>query len=180
MFLSYLTKKDLKTKHQYINIEMFFLPTPPNKISDETLDLFKKVLENDLRVYGQQLAKERGLDEKVVFDLIPGILATPISDKINNEYLDTKQFKYSKELNRYNCTDLKEICRRNDLKGTGTRDELIQRISAHLGLAEHSNEDLEKSKSFKSKPLKSRKKVRGNVSGLSIDATPNHYVSDSD
>lgn len=156
---------------------MFPVNQSPNKISDETLELFKTVLENDLRNYGIQLAREKGLDENSVLSLIPGILEIPILQKINERYLDTSNMKYRKELNKYSVADLKEICRQKELKITGNREELIERISENIGLRDPSNEELEKSKSFKSKPLKMRKKTRGNVD---LDETPNHYVSDSD
>ena len=156
---------------------MFPVNQSPNKISDDTLELFKTVLENDLRNYGIQLAREKGLDENSVLSLIPGILEIPILQKINERYLDTSNMKYRKELNKYSVADLKEICRQKELKITGNREELIERISENIGLRDPSNEELEKSKSFKSKPLKMRKKTRGNVD---LDETPNHYVSDSD
>ena len=156
---------------------MFPITQAPNKISDETLLLFKKVLENDIKTYGIQLARERGIDETAVLELIPNILEMPILDKINAQYLDTTNMKFVKELNKFNVADLKEICRQKELKTTGNREELIVRIADHLGLREPTTAELDKSKSFKSKPLKNRKKVRGNVD---LGETPNHYVSDSE
>lgn len=153
------------------------IPQSPNKVSDETLDLFKKVLQTDLRSYGLKIARERGLDEQSVLELIPSVLNINIMEKINQQYLDTTSMRYKKELNKYSVADLKEIARRNELKMTGTRDELILRIADKLGLIEFSQEELDKSKSFKSKPLKSRRKLKGNVD---LSETPNHYVSDSD
>lgn len=156
---------------------MYTLHQPANKISDETLELFRKVLENDLKLYGSKLAREKGLDDSVVLDLIPSVLQIPIIDKINAQYLDTSLLKFKKELNKYSLADLKEICRQKGVKITGTRDELMNRIADHIGLVEPTTEELDKSKSFKSKPLKNRKKLKGNID---LDETPNHYVSDSE
>ena len=150
---------------------------PPNKISDETILLFKQVLEDDLQKYAKKISIEQNININVLLELIPSVLSEPVLDRINQKYRDTSYLNYKKELNKYSLNDLKEIAKDNSIKITGTRIELMERISEKLQLKEYSSEELEKAKSFKSKPLCSRKKKT--VSN-SLESESNHYISDSD
>ena len=107
----------------------------PNKISDDTLLLFKQVIEDDLRKFAQEIVYENpNLRINDLIELIPQVLDTPIIDKINSKYRDTSLMKYKKELNKFSLIDLKEIARSNDLKITGTRSELMSRIFENFSL----------------------------------------------
>ena len=150
---------------------------PPNKISDETLQLFKEVLDEDLKKYAKKISIEQNININVLLELIPNVLSEPMVDKINQKYRDTSHLNYKKELNKYSLTDLKEIAKDNNTTTTGTRSELMERLSLKLQLRDYSNEELEKSKSFKSKPLCSRKKK---TNSNTIESESNHYISDSD
>ena len=130
----------------------------PNKISDETLQLFKQVLEDDLQKYAKKISIEQNININVLLELIPSVLSEQVLYRINQKYRDTSYLNYKKELNKYSLNDLKEIAKDNNIKITGTRIELIERISEKLQLKEYSSEELEKAKSFKNKPLCSRKK----------------------
>jgi hypothetical protein len=150
---------------------------PANKISEETLLLFRKVLEDDLKSYAIKISNEQNIDINALLELIPIILSEPIIDKINLGYRDTSKMRYKKELNLYSLTDLKEIAKTNELKISGNRADLLERISEKLGLVEYSNEELDKAKSFKSMPLKQKKKPSPEKNR---DSTLSHYISDSD
>jgi hypothetical protein len=149
----------------------------PNKISIETLQLFRKVLEDDLKTYAIKISNEQNINVNELLEFIPGILSKPVLDKINTRYRDTSGMKYKKELNRFSLNDLKEIARENNVKITGTRTDLINNISEKIGLVDHTDQELEKAKSYKSKPLKNKKKLSPDKT---LDATPSHYISDSD
>jgi hypothetical protein len=149
----------------------------PNKISTETLQLFKKVLEDDLKTYAIKISNEQNININELLELIPVVLSQSIMDKINTRYRDTSGMRYKKELNRFTLIDLKEIAKENNIKTSGNRNELIDCISEKLGLVEHTNAELEKAKSYKSKPIKNKKKISPEKS---LDSTPSHYISDSD
>jgi hypothetical protein len=149
----------------------------PNKISTETLQLFRKVLEDDLKTYAIKISNEQNININELLEFIPGILSKPVLDKINARYHDTSGMKYKKELNRFSLNDLKEIAKKNNVKITGTRNDLINNISEKIGLTDHTHEELEIAKSFKSKPIKNKKKLSPEKS---LDTTPSHYISDSD
>lgn len=149
----------------------------PNRISDETLQLFRQVLEDDLKAYATKISNEQNIDINALFELIPVVLSEPIMNKINTKYRDTSILHYKKELNKFSLSDLKEIAKSNELKISGSRLDLIDRISEKLDLKDYSQEELDKAKSFKSKPIKNRKK---GSPIKDLDSTPNHYISDSD
>ena len=155
---------------------------PPNKISDDTLLLFKQVIEDDLRKFAQEIVYENpSMRINDLIGLIPQVLDTPIIDKINSKYRDTSLMKYKKELNKFSLIDLKEIARSNDLKMSGTRSELMARISEKIELRDYTVEDLNLAKSFMSacttmgeiKPTKKKSKEKS----VSMSA---NYISDSD
>ena len=156
---------------------------PPNKISDDTLLLFKQVIEDDLRKFAQEIVYENPtMRINDLIGLIPQVLDTPIIDKINSKYRDTSLIKYKKELNKFSLIDLKEIARSNDLKMSGTRSELMARISEKIELRDYTVEDLNLAKSFMSactttmgeiKPKKKKSKEKS----VSMSA---NYISDSD
>ena len=156
---------------------------PPNKISDDTLLLFKQVIEDDLRKFAQEIVYENpSMRINDLIGLIPQVLDTPVIDKINSKYRDTSLMKYKKELNKFSLMDLKEIARSNDLKMSGTRNELMARISEKIELRDYTVADLNSAKSFMSasttmgeiKPKKKKSKEKS----VSISAA--NYISDSD
>jgi len=151
----------------------------PNKISDETMLLFKQVIEDDLRKFAQEIVYENPtMRINDLIALIPQVLETPLIDKINSKYRDTSLMKYKKELNKFSLMDLKEIARSNNLKMSGTRNELMARISEKIELRDYTVADLQLAKSFmnasttvdKMKPKNKKSKEQ---------ATTN-YISDSD
>jgi len=156
---------------------MFPTHSAPNKVSPDTLELFANVLRGDLTIFAQTVAEERGISLDDIMPLIDRVLAKPIEDKINETYLSTETIQFKKELNRFNSLNLREICRKNSLKITGSREEMINRISEHLNLKEFTQQEESCAKSFRSRSLKNRKKVRANVN---LAETPTHFVSDSD
>jgi hypothetical protein len=150
-------------------------PLSPNKISDETLLLFKQVIEDDLRKYAQQIVLEQPqLNLCDLFELIPQVLETPIMDKINSKYRDTSQLKYKKELNRYSLSDLKAIAKGHDLKISGNRSELMNRISEKISLRDYTPEDIQMAKSYQSNQVPKKKRSKDDK------AITSNYVVDSD
>jgi hypothetical protein len=144
--------------------------------------LFKQVIEDDLRKFAQEIVYENpSMRITDLLGLIPQVLDTPIIDKINSKYRDTSLMKYKKELNKFSLMDLKEIARSNDLKMSGTRSELMARISEKFELRDYTVADLNSAKSFmsasttmgdiKSKKKKSKEKPVSNST---------NYISDSD
>jgi hypothetical protein len=151
---------------------------PPNKISDDALLLFKQVIEDDLRKFAQEIVYENpSMRINDLIGLIPQVLDTPIIDKINSKYRDTSLMKYKKELNKFSLMDLKEIARSNDLKMSGTRNELMARISEKIELRDYTVADLNSAKSFMSNEIKPKKK-KSKEKSVSISAA--NYISDSD
>ncbi len=149
----------------------------PNKISDDTLLLFKQVIEDDLRKFAQEIVYENpNLRINDLIGLIPQVLDTPIIDKINSKYRDTSLMKFKKELNKFSLIDLKEIARSNDLKITGTRSELMSRISEKFSLRDYTVEDLNLAKSFMSDESKPKKKKSKEKPAKILT----NYISDSD
>jgi hypothetical protein len=99
-------------------------------------------------------------------------------DKINCKYRDVSDLKYKKELNKFALNDLKEIASANCLTTSGTRTELMHRISEKLCLREYTNDELSKAKSFQSSSSIIKKKKK-NEKISKNDPNPN-YISDSD
>jgi hypothetical protein len=155
---------------------------PPNKISDDALLLFKQVIEDDLRKFAQEIVYENpSMRINDLIGLIPQVLDTPIIDKINSKYRDTSLMKYKKELNKFSLMDLKEIARSNDLKISGTRNELMARISEKIELRDYTVADLNSAKSFMSSTTMGEikpKKKKSKEKSVSISAA--NYISDSD
>lgn len=156
---------------------MLNLVQAPNKVSNETLELFRKVIYDDLYKLAEKVALERAVSIDELKPLIDRVLEQPIQDKLDKRFRDLSGMRYRKDLNRFTLLDLREISREKGLKTSGSREELIDRIASHIGLRDFSEEQLLEAKSFQSKPLKSRKKLKGN---LDLSETPNHYVSDSE
>jgi len=151
----------------------------PNKIADETLLLFKQVIEDDLRKYAQEIVLEQpNVRLSDLLDLIPQVLDTPIMDKINSKYRDTSLMKYKKELNKFSLVDLKAIAKTHDLNVSGTRSELMTRISEKISLRDYTAEDIHLAKSFQSKSGVPKKKKTKDEKEKSITST--NYISDSD
>lgn len=154
---------------------------PPNKISDDTLLLFKQVIEDDLRKFAQEIVYENpSMRINDLIGLIPQVLDTPIIDKINSKYRDTSLMKYKKELNKFSLMDLKEIARLNDLKMSGTRSELMSRISEKIELRDYTVADLNSAKSFMSASTTGEIKPKKKKSKEKSVSNSTNYISDSD
>ncbi len=154
---------------------------PPNKISDDTLLLFKQVIEDDLRKFAQEIVYENpSMRINDLIGLIPQVLETPLIDKINSKYRDTSLMKYKKELNKFSLIDLKEIARTNDLKISGTRAELMERISEKFALRDYTVEDLNLAKSFIGSASASHKPKNKKSKEKSVSTISTNYISDSD
>lgn len=154
-----------------------FPQSAPNKISNDTLDLFRQVLVKDLTKFAEELCKERSINIDELKPLIDKVLETSIQEKIDKSYLATDNLQFKKELNRYNSANLREICRINGLKISGSRSDLIDRIAEHLSLKDFNQIEEDQSKSFKNRAPKTVKRIQGNTN---LVVVPNHFVSDSD
>jgi len=151
----------------------------PNKISDETMLLFKQVIEDDLRKFAQEIVYENPtMRINDLIALIPQVLETPLIDKINSKYRDTSLMKYKKELNKFSLMDLKEIARSNNLKISGTRNELMARISEKIELRDYTVADLQLAKSFMNASITVDKMKPKNKK--SKEQATTNYISDSD
>ena len=128
------------------------------RFAPETLDLFRNVLEADLTNYANQISRERSIPLDDILKLIPRVLETPLVDKLGDQYRDTSRIVYKKDLDKFTIPDLKEIAKKNSVKTSGTKQELVDRIADHLELKDISQDDIKKSKSFISKQSNPRKK----------------------
>ena len=147
------------------------------RVPEETLLLFKKVIETELKLFAEKISKTNNdvcLEDILKF--IPEVLETPIQDKITEEYRNISKFKYKSELDRFSLEDLREISKSLNLNSVGTKIELIERIAINTNLLNITEDDILKSKSYISKTKKrtSKKKAK------SSDEEDSNLVSDSD
>jgi hypothetical protein len=148
----------------------------PKRVSDETLMLFKKVIESELKQFAEKISKTNDICLEDILKFIPEVLEMPIEDKILNQYRDISNIKYKSELERFSLEDLREINKLLNLNSLGNRNQLIDRISIYKNLSNITEEELLKSKSYISKSRKTsrKKKVK------SSDDEMSNIVSDSD
>jgi hypothetical protein len=147
------------------------------RVPDETLVLFKKVIETELKLFAEKISKTNNdICLEDILKFIPEVLETPIQDKIIEEYRNISKFKYKCELDRFSLEDLREINKSLSLSSVGTKTELIDRIAIHKNLLNITEDDILKSKSYISKTKKrtSKKKTK------SSDEEDSNIVSDSD
>jgi hypothetical protein len=155
---------------------MFKQLISPKRVPDETLILFKKVIESELKLFAEKISKNNDICLEDILKFIPEVLETPIEDKIIEQYRDISKFKYKSELDRFSLEDLRQISKLLNLSILGNRMELINRIAIYKNLSNITEDELLKSKSYISKTKKkvSRKKTK------SSDDEGSNIVSDSD
>jgi hypothetical protein len=155
---------------------MFKQLISPKRVPDETLILFKKVIESELKLFAEKISKTNDICLEDILKFIPEVLETPIEDKIIEQYRDISKFKYKSELDRFSLEDLRQISKLLNLSILGNRMELINRIAIYKNLSNITEDELLKSKSYISKTKKkvSRKKTK------SSDDEGSNIVSDSD
>ena len=139
------------------------------------VELFKKVIEDDLKSLAIKISRERDIPIDTLLPYISTILKTPMIERIHEKHLDISNIKYKKELQRYTLKDLREIAKNNHIVISGTRAELIERISEKCGIRDFTYDEISNAKSFigntcKSRPL--RKKM--------VETIVSNIVEDSD
>ena len=142
--------------------------------SGDQLALFRQIIEKDLTDYAKVLSNTHNLPLEDIVAVIPKIMEKPVHTKILSSFHDTTGMVYRSELNKYTLADLREICKHHNLKISGKRSELVDRIAASINLKEHSQEDIAQNKSFISKPFKQHKRKSA------TKKKPSNIISDSD
>lgn len=140
-------------------------------IPPETLELFKKIVENDLISYANEISKTQNISLDNILPIIPKIMEHPMLSKITDKYRDTSSFKYKKDLNRFTINDLKVIASKNQLAISGNKSDLIDKISIKIGLKDITDTELKNTKSYISldkykhqiKKKKSPSKISNNI-----------------
>ena len=127
---------------------MFKQLISPKRVPDETLILFKKVIESELKLFAEKISKNNDICLEDILKFIPEVLETPIEDKIIDQYRDISKFKYKSELDRFTLDDLREISKLLNLSLIGNRTELINRIAIYKNLSNITEDELLKSKSY--------------------------------
>jgi len=145
-------------------------------IPPETLELFKKIVENDLISYANEISKTQNISLDNILPIIPKIMEKPMLTKISDKYRDTSSLTFKKELNRYTVHDLKVIASKNQLTISGNKSELIDKISIKIGLKDITDTELKKSKSYISLD-KNRQNIKKKKSPINIS---NNIIEDSD
>jgi len=102
--------------------------------NDETVALFRRVIETDLREYAHVVAKELGVDVGRVLGCIPTVLQANVEQKMRDAFYDPVRLKYRCELRRFSVSDLREVCKRCGVRGVGTRVEIETRLCDTLKL----------------------------------------------
>ncbi len=102
--------------------------------NDETVAILRRVLEKDLREYAHVVAKELDVDVDRVLAYIPTVLQANVEDKMREAFIDPKRLMYRCELRRFSVGDLREICKRCEIRGVGTRAEIETRLCNTLKL----------------------------------------------
>jgi hypothetical protein len=138
------------------------------------LELFKKVIEDDLKSLAIKISRERDIPIDTLLPYISIILKTPMIERIHEKHLDISSIKYKTELQRYTLKDLREITKKNNLYVSGTRAELIERISEKFGIRDFTPDEISKAKSFIGNTGKSRPRKK------TIDTVVSNLIDDSD
>jgi len=112
------------------------------------VELFKKIIEDDLKTLAIKISRERDIPIDSLLPYISIILKTPMIERIHEKHLDISNIKYKTELQRYTLKDLREIAKNNDIPISGTRVELIERISEKCGMRDFTPDEISKVKSF--------------------------------
>jgi hypothetical protein len=149
-------------------------PNQAINFTGDQLTLFRQIIERDLTEYAKVLSDTHKLPLEDIVAVIPKIMEKPVHTKILSSFHDTTGMIYRSELNKYTLADLREICKHHNLKISGKRSELVDRISASINLKEHSQEDIAMNKSFVSKPFKQHKRKSA------TKKKPTHIINDSD
>jgi hypothetical protein len=144
-------------------------------IHTNIVELFKKIIEDDLKTLAIKISRERDIPIDTLLPYISIILKTPMIEKIHEKHLDISSIKYKTELQRYTLKDLREIAKNNHIAVSGTRAELIERIS---GACDFTLDEILKVKSFTYNAGKSR--PRKKTVDAKVDATVANLVDDSD
>ena len=155
---------------QNYKIDLMSLPS-------ETIDMFNKIVENDLITYANEISKTMNISIDAILPLISKVMAQPMVSKISEKYRDTGGFEYKKDLNRFTIQDLKYIAAKNQLTTSGNKSELIEKISIKIGLRDITVNDLKKSKSFISSSIGSKNKKN---SKSEAEVIVNNIIEDSD
>ena len=156
-------------KHNY-KLDIINLPS-------ETLELFSKIVENDLIAYANEISKTQNISIDDILPIIPKIMCQPMISKISEKYRDTTGFEYKKDLNRFTIQDLKFIAAKNQVTISGNKSELIEKISIKIGLRDITLCELKKSKSYISSKSSTKKKISTKNEN---DIVVNNIIEDSD
>jgi len=145
------------------------------KLPEDTLDIFRKILENDLMLYATEISKTHNIALEDIIPLIPNIMSQPMQSKIQEKYRDTSNLEYKRDLNRFTIQDLKFIATKNQLTTSGNKSELIEKISIKIGIRDITLSDIKLSKSFISTNIKKKKPTKS-LNEVII----NNIIDDSD
>ena len=145
------------------------------KLPEDTIDIFRKILENDLIAYATEISRTHNILLEDILPLIPNIMCQPMHSKIQEKYRDTSNLEYRRDLNRFTIQDLKFIATKNQLTTSGNKSELIEKISIKIGLRDITLADIKMSKSFISTNIKKKKPNKS-----SNEVIINNIIDDSD
>ena len=145
------------------------------KLPEDTIDIFRKILENDLIAYATEISRTHNILLEDILPLIPNIMCQPMQSKIQEKYRDTSNLEYRRDLNRFTIQDLKFIATKNQLTTSGNKSELIEKISIKIGLRDITLADIKMSKSFISTNIKKKKPNKS-----SNEVIINNIIDDSD
>jgi hypothetical protein len=145
------------------------------KLPEDTIDIFRKILENDLIAYATEISKTHNILLEDILPLISNIMGQPMQSKIQEKYRDTSNLEYRRDLNRFTIQDLKFIATKNQLTTSGNKSELIEKISIKIGLRDITLADIKMSKSFISTNIKKKKPNKS-----SNEVIINNIIDDSD
>ena len=141
----------------------------------DIVELFKKIIEDDLKTLVIKISRERDIPIDTLLPYISIILKTPMIERIHEKHLDISNIKYKTELQRYTVKDLREIAKNNDVVVSGTRAELIERISCKCGIRDFTHDAISNAKSFIGNTCKSRPQRK-----KTVDTIVSNLVEDSD
>lgn len=140
------------------------------------VELFKKVIEDDLKALAIKISRERDIPIDTLLPYISTILKTPMIERIHEKHLDISNIKYKKELQRYTLKDLREISKNNNIVISGTRAELIERISEKCGIRDFTSDEISNAKSFIGNTANKSRTTRKKT----VETIVSNIVEDSD